>query len=80
MPSMLLGVWITNGLLFRMMKVVWFHSNHPSPNSSAIIIPSSPEEFSEVEELYAISQRGRTIRNGIGIAVSTTKCHLPQPG
>ena len=47
-------------------------SNHPSP-SSTIIIPSSPEEFPEVEELYAISQGGRTIRNEVGIAVSTTE-------
>lgn len=47
-------------------------TNHPSP-SSAIIISSSPKEFPEVEELYAISQGGRTIRKEVGIAVSTTK-------
>ena len=48
-------------------------SNHPSPSLSAIIIPSSPEGFPEVKKLYSISQGGRTIRNEIGIAVSTTK-------
>lgn len=47
--------------------------NHPSPNLSAITIPSSPEEFPEVKELYAISQGGRTIRNEFGIVVSTTE-------
>ena len=46
--------------------------NHPSP-SLAIIIPSSPKEFPELEELYAISQGARTIRNEVGIAVLTTK-------
>ena len=46
--------------------------NHPSPRSSALITPSSPEEFPEVEELYAISQGGRKIRNEISNAVSTT--------
>ena len=70
-------VWITNGLPFNESGLV---SNHPSP-SSAIIIPSSPEEFPEVEELYAISQGGRTICNEVGIALSTKppKFHLPQP-
>lgn len=48
-------------------------SNHLSPNLSAITIPSSPEEFPEVEELYAISQGGRTLHNEVGIAVSTTE-------
>ena len=47
-------------------------SNHSSP-SLAILIFSSSEKFPEVEELYAISQGGRTICNEVGIAVSTTK-------
>ena len=45
----------------------------PSASLSAIIITPYPKEFPEVEELYAIIQSGRTIRNEIHIAVLTTK-------
>lgn len=49
-------------------------SNHPSPSLSAIIISLSSEEFPEVEELsMLLAKGGCTIRNEIGIAVSTTK-------
>ena len=45
----------------------------PPASLSAIIITPYPKEFPEVEELYAIIQGGRTIRNEIHIAVSTTE-------